>query len=178
MYKEVHDDNSDRMRALAKTIKGTTSTRYHVTDMSMPRHPASKAGLFLKNFFPQREMNVAALSTEDLINDLAGGQPGTGVARFKDTLQALYPGFPELWDMKPPMAGNMVMRPVDPGDTNWPSESVAGKAASALARNQAAKSLQKAVASGGDAEAELAKYRETIFRLMPERVREIYLASA
>jgi hypothetical protein len=179
MYKVIEDTNAQKMRDVARTIKPTGATGYHIAERSMPCTPAQKAGPFLKNFFPQKEVSVAELSTEDLINDLAGGHSGSGVARFKENLQALYPSFPELWSMKPPMVGNIASRPLDYMDTGRGGYPEPAKAlASALARNQAAKSLQKAVASGGDAEAELLKYREQIFALMPEEVKKHYLAMA
>jgi hypothetical protein len=181
MYKEIRDENAEKMRDLAKTIRPTTETSYHAAEATMPSDSLAKAGPLVSQFFDLPEVSVQDLDTNALITTLGGGDDARA-ARFREKMKALYPGFPSLWDMKiptAPMVGNMASRTVDASDAStggqhWPSAGAGKALAVALQRNEAAKALKKA-ASGGDAEGELGKYRESIFRLMPDDVRRHYL---
>jgi hypothetical protein len=176
MFKEFHDENAEKMRGLAKTIRPTTDTSYHEAEAKLPSHPVSKAGPLIKQFFDQPEVSVRNVSTEQLVASLAGA--GVLNTAFRDGMKALYPTIPEMWDVPPPKAGNMASRPLDymdAGRGGYP-EPAKGLAV-VLQRNAAAKALSKAVkdGTGGDG---LEEWRKKIAALMPPDVLKHYLANA
>ncbi len=174
MYKEIRDENAEKMRDVAKTIKPTERFQNSGGD------GLEKAGAIASQFFAQPEISVQHLSTEELVQSLAGEGDGRRNLAFREGLKALYPGFPELWNTPRPTVGNMASRPLDYMDTGRGGYPEPAKAlAVAIQRNAAAKALSKAVKeTGGDG---LEDYRKRIVALMPPEVLKHYeqaLASA
>jgi|HubBroStandDraft_6_1064221.scaffolds.fasta_scaffold495812_1 hypothetical protein len=179
MFKEFRDTNAEAMAAVAKTIRPTTNTKYHAAEATVPNHPMSKSGPLTRQFFDPPS-GVRNLNTEQLVDAMADGQRGGAAERFKQSLAALYPDFPELQQMPLPKVGNLFSRPLDYMDTSGGGYPAPAKAlAVALENNATAKALQKAATSNDPTD--LVEYRKRIVALMPPEVRKHFeeaLASA
>ena len=151
MYEGFRDARTELLRALAKNIKP-------VTKFQSTGHSFNKAasGGVAAHFFDQSEVSVQHLSTEDLAQNMAGGQVSERFkSGWKDALRAMFPLTPEMWNLPRPsdLVGGLVPTPKTlgasgewperRGNIGWPSESDKALGA-ALQRNRAVKELAKA----------------------------------
>ncbi len=95
MYAEFKDVVADQMRDLAKGISSPTE-RFAARSDSL-----AKAGPIVSQFFPQKEMNVEPLSTEELVTSMAGADNARR-ARFREAMRQQHPANPGMWDVPPP----------------------------------------------------------------------------
>ncbi|MGA7502622.1 MAG: hypothetical protein WBW57_00650, partial [Candidatus Sulfotelmatobacter sp.] len=108
MFKGFQDENTDKMRSLAKAIPAP------VAKFQSSGHSFAKAasGGIAGNFFDNTPTEPRALDIDQLVAELAGAE---NAARFKfgfsDMLRSQFPTIPEMWGLaapKPALSGGMV----------------------------------------------------------------------
>jgi len=139
MYAEFHDERADQMRALAKSV-GSPTERFAAKSDSL-----AKAGPIVSQFFSQPEVNLQPLSTDKLVDSMAGSEDARR-ARFKAMLMSMYPTNSRMWVLEPPTAAGASVGST--GSSKARGAALLESAAAALQRLEAAKALKLAVDGG------------------------------